>query len=77
MPDVPKGKVRKGTASAGTGPFSNDPNNPPPGPACPACESANTYELSYGYPGHDVITGHEPRWCCRNCKKGFGRIENG
>ena len=50
---------------------------PPPGPPCPACGSADTYEIRYGHPGHDVITGHEPKWWCRACQKGFGRLDDG
>jgi hypothetical protein len=74
-------RKRKGPVSAGPGPFGNDPRNPPAGPACPSCGSADTIELSYGHDaerggGHDMIMGHEPRWWCRDCKAGFGRLDN-
>lgn len=72
-------RKRKGP-KAGLGPFANDPRNPPVGPACPHCGSADTYELSYGYDeergcGHDLIFGHEPLWWCRPCERGWGRLD--
>ncbi len=67
-------------ASSGSGPFDNDPRTPPCGPACPACGSADTQELSYGAGadgiGHDVIFGDEPRWWCRSCQRGWGRLDD-
>lgn len=50
---------------------------PPAGPECPNCSSADTYEIQYGHPGHDVLTGEEPRWWCRGCKRGFGQFLGG
>jgi hypothetical protein len=44
-------------------------------PACPHCGSADTYEVAYGHPGHDVIVGHEPLWRCRPCERGWGRLD--
>ena len=67
--------TKNGPALAGLGPFGNDPFNPPVGPVCPHCGSADTRELSYGHPGHDVIFGHEPLWYCRPCERGWGRLD--
>jgi DNA-directed RNA polymerase subunit RPC12/RpoP len=55
-----------------------DPKNPPAGPACPTCGSVDTYVIPYGLDasgyGHDAITGNEPRYWCRPCEKGWGRL---
>jgi len=55
------------------------------GDQCPYCGSADVKRIIYGYPGEFdywradevpggcLVSGNDPKWCCGDCQKAWGR----